>query len=62
MSWGPSFFYFRCSVCGKKFKYAADMIPEFGPQFGNCPVCGLPGQYLCDGARIPDDLDYEEVE
>ena len=62
MSWGPSFFYYRCTVCGKKFKYAADMIPVFGPQFGLCPDCGAPGEYLYDGARTPDDLDYEEVE
>ena len=62
MSWGQSFFYYRCSTCGKQFKYAADMIPVFGPQFGSCPVCGQPGEYLYDGARTPDDLEFEEVE
>ncbi len=62
MSWGPSFFYYRCPVCGTKFKYAVDLIPEFGPRFGLCPNCGAPGDYLFDGARTPDDLEYEEVE
>ncbi|MBR4443822.1 MAG: excinuclease ATPase subunit [Clostridia bacterium] len=62
MSWGPGFFYYRCSRCGKKFKYAQDMIPVFGAQFGNCPECGIPGEYLFDGARTPDDLEYEEID
>ncbi len=61
MSWGPCFFYYRCPQCGRRFKYAADLIPEFGDRFGNCPDCGLAGDYLYDGARTPDDADYEEV-
>ena len=39
MSWGPCFLYYRCPQCGKKFKYATDLIPEFGDDFGKCPAC-----------------------
>lgn len=54
--------YYHCQVCGKKFKYATDLIPVFGAQFGECPDCGLPGVYEKDGARTKDDLEYEEIE
>lgn len=62
MSWGPGFMYYRCGGCGKKFKYALDMIGVLGDRYGHCPVCGAEGEYLMDGARTPDDNDYEEVE
>ena len=26
--------YYRCPQCGKKFKYAIDLIPEFGDASG----------------------------
>jgi hypothetical protein len=54
--------YYHCCKCGKRFKYAIDMIPEFGQDFGHCPVCGTEGSFEKDGARIPDDVLYEEVE
>ena len=62
MSWGPNFFYYHCPACGKKFKYAQDLIPEFGEDFGKCPVCGTMGTFEKDSARIPEDNQYEEVE
>ena len=62
MSWGPCFFYYRCPHCGKKFKCAADLIAELGQRFGQCPQCGHAGMFEQDGARTPDDLEYEEVE
>ncbi|MBQ1395952.1 MAG: excinuclease ATPase subunit [Eubacterium sp.] len=62
MTWGISFMYYHCPKCGKKFKYAIDMIPEFADDFGACPVCGEKGVYERDGARTLDDMDYEEVE
>lgn len=62
MSWGPCFLYYRCPQCGKKFKYATDLIPEFGDDFGKCPACGTMGILEKEGARTPDDLDYTEVE
>lgn len=62
MSWGPCFMYYHCQVCGKKFKYAADMIPVFGEKFGACPYCGGNGVFEKDGARTLDDADYPEVE
>ncbi|MBQ1681229.1 MAG: excinuclease ATPase subunit [Agathobacter sp.] len=62
MTWGPSFMYYICPNCGKKFKYALDMIPEFGDDYGKCPVCGTMGTYEKDGARTKDDADYEEVD
>ena len=57
MSWGPCFMYYHCQACGKKFKYAADMIPVFGEKFGACPYCGGNGVFEKDGARTLDDAD-----
>ena len=62
MSWGPGFFYYRCPACGRKFKYAQDMIPEFGARFGLCPDCAVMGTYVKDGPRDTDDAEYFEVE
>lgn len=62
MSWGVCFLYYQCPRCGRLFKYAADMIPVFGEDFGRCPGCGTPGTLLYDGARTPDDALYTEVE
>ena len=62
MSWGPCFLYYRCPECGKKFKYASDMIAYYGAAFGQCPKCHVDGVFEKEGARTPDDLDYEEVE
>ncbi len=61
MSWGPCFLYYECPTCGKKFKYATDMIPYFGPKFGECPKCEVEGVFVKEGARTPDDMDYEEI-
>ncbi len=62
MTWGPSFMYYNCANCNKKFKYAIDLIPEFGDDFGKCPICRKMGTYEKDGARTIDDQNYEEVE
>ena len=62
MSWGPCFFYYHCDACSAKFKYATDLIAELGPRFGLCPRCGKEGVLEKEGARTPDDLDYEEIE
>ncbi len=62
MSWGPCFFYYHCPACGHRFKYATDLIAELGPRFGLCPRCGAEGVLEKEGARTPDDLDYEEIE
>ena len=62
MSWGPCFFYYHCTVCGHRFKYATDLISELGPCFGLCPKCGAEGVLEKEGARTPDDMDYEEIE
>ena len=45
-----------------KFKNAVDLIQELGPRFGCCPVCGAEGILEKEGARTPDDLEYEEIE
>ena len=62
MTWGPSCMYYHCPECGLKFKYALDLMVEFGDEFGNCPDCGAPGVSEKDGARTLDDADYTEVE
>ena len=54
--------YYHCPSCGKKFKYAEDLIPYFGEQFGLCPACGAAGEFEKNGARTLDDQEYEEVE
>ena len=54
--------YYRCPDCGKKFKYATDMIPVFGDRFGCCPDCAVPGVLEQEGARTVDDLQYEEID
>ena len=62
MSWGALYLYYKCPACGKQFKYALDLLPEFGDDFGKCPDCGQMGTYVKEGARAKDDLLYEEVE
>ncbi len=62
MTWGPCFMYYYCLHCGKKFKYAVDLIPFLGSSFGTCPCCGSAGILEQEGARIPADSEYEEVE
>ena len=54
--------YYHCDTCGHKFKYALDLMTEFGEEFGRCPRCHGMGVYEKDGARTVDDFDYEEVE
>lgn len=54
--------YYHCPQCGRKFKYAVDLIPVFGGSFGHCPHCRAEGVFEKDGARTIDDMDYEEVE
>ncbi|MCI6019901.1 MAG: excinuclease ATPase subunit [Clostridiales bacterium] len=62
MTWGALYFYYKCPACGKQFKYAIDLMAEFGDDFGKCPYCETMGTYVKEGARTPDDLEYEEVE
>ena len=62
MTWGPSFMYYHCDKCGRKFKYELALIPELGADFGKCPACKTMGTYEKDGARFPDDADYEEID
>ncbi|MCR4711750.1 MAG: excinuclease ATPase subunit [Clostridia bacterium] len=62
MTWGVGFFYYRCPRCGRKFKYAEDLMIYFEDSFGHCPDCGVPGIYVKDGPRGKDDNEYYEVE
>ncbi len=62
MSWGNCYFYYLCPSCGKRFKYATDMIPVFGDDFGRCPDCHEPCTPEREGAIIPEDALYPEVE
>ena len=54
--------YYCCPECGRKFKYATDLIPVVGEKFGCCPACGAAGVFEKEGARTADDLEYEEVD
>ncbi len=62
MTWGPYFMYYRCPACQKLFKYDLALLEQAGNTFGTCPACGMPGRLCCEGACIPDDSMYEEVE
>ena len=42
MTWGAQYMCYTCKKCGKKYKYAIDLIGDFGADFGKCPVCGSP--------------------
>lgn len=62
MTWGPCFMYYHCPQCGKKFKSELGLLAELGDRFGTCPACGAAGCFEKEGARIPNDLEYEEVD
>lgn len=62
MSWGSCYFYYRCPDCGKRYKYALDLIPALGDDFGRCPVCRGTSAPEKEGAITADDLLYEEIE
>jgi ssDNA-binding Zn-finger/Zn-ribbon topoisomerase 1 len=62
MSWGALYIYYRCPECNKLYKYATDLIVEYGDEYGYCPECNVMGEYVTEGARIPDDLNYAEVD
>ena len=53
---------YTCKKCGKKYKYAIDLIADFGADFGKCPVCGADGDLTYEGAVSPETSEYEEVE
>ncbi len=62
MSYGALFWYYECPKCGKKFKYATDQFTEYGDEFGNCPACGEKGKFLQEGAVMPNDKEFEEMD
>ena len=61
MTWGAQYMCYDCE-CGKKYKYAVDMIAEFGEDFGKCPVCGAQGKLIGEGPVMAKYKDYEEVD
>lgn len=62
MSYGALFWYYECPKCGKKFKYPTDLFSYYGDDFGNCPVCNEPGKFIQEGAIMPNDKEYEEMD
>lgn len=62
MTWGAQYMYYDCENCGEKFKYAIDLIPEFGDDFGKCPCCGKPGKLVGEGPVLAKYNAYKEVE
>jgi len=62
MTWGTLYFYYKCPDCGAKYKYDYSRDSEFGADFGRCPLCGAMGDYVKDGPRQPDDLEYPEAD
>ncbi len=62
MSWGPSWFYYRCPNCGKKFRSETGLMALLGEKFDRCPKCGAKGEYEADGPARPGAEEYEETE
>ena len=61
MSWGVYWMFYRCPVCGKKFKSGTDTITE--PAFGRCPACRTEGVLVGESGKTvpPDPNDYEDT-
>ena len=38
MTWGAQYMCYVCEKCGKKYRYAIDLIGDYGADFGKCPV------------------------
>ena len=53
---------YECKKCGKKYKYAVDLIGDFGEEYGLCPVCGSEGKLVFEGPVSPETSAFEEVE
>lgn len=62
MTWGAFYMYYQCPDCGKKFRYALDLLNEMGDRYGRCPVCGTEGTFIKEGPVSRDSTEYEEVE
>ncbi len=62
MSWGVYWLFYRCPVCGKRFKSGADTITD--PAFGRCPACGAEGALVGESGKTvpPDANDYEDTD
>ena len=51
-----------CNSCGKKYRYAIDLIGEYGEDFGKCPDCGSDGKLAWEGPVSTETAQYEDVE
>ncbi len=62
MTWGAQYMCYVCNKCGKKYRYATDLIADFGADFGMCPDCGSDGKLTLEGPVSPEVVEYEEVD
>lgn len=62
MTWGAFYMYYKCPKCGKKFKSELGVMEEMGKRFGQCPDCKIDSEFIKEGQKTKDDLDYEEVD
>ena len=53
---------YTCKKCGKKYRYAIDLIGDYGPDYGKCPVCGSDGNLDAEGPVGDATRPYEDVE
>lgn len=62
MSWGVYWLFYRCPICGKRFKSGADTITQ--PEFGQCPRCRVEGVLVGESGKgaPPDANDYEDTD
>ena len=54
--------YYHCPRCGKKFKSELGLLAALGENFGQCPECGIDGEFEFQNARVPNDAEYEEID
>ena len=62
MTWGAQYMCYICNNCGKKYRYAIDLIGEYGEDFGKCPDCGSDGKLAWEGPVSTETAQYEDVE
>ena len=62
MTWGAQYMCYTCKKCGKKYRYAIDLIGDFGADYGKCPVCGSEGHLDAEGPVGDATRSYEDVE
>ena len=62
MTWGAFYMYYQCPNCGKKMKFAQDVMIELGEKFGQCPNCEIDATFVKEGPLALDGNEWEEID